>query len=433
MTEFTLDGIVAKAKLKPGTYRLFTDKNADMPWGGIIDDLVFTVPEAGVVTGGTPGLSAYDVWIAAGNTGTQADFLMSLKGKPGDPGTGAGLPGKSAYDLAVDAGFVGTVSQWLASLKGEPGTGAVGGNVYNMTIVGGTLPKPTTTAQLQALWDDAAANKYVVRLAPGTKINLDQTIVIKQTGHDGSVWGVDGGFAQIDWVGAAGQDMFRVEGINGEPNRGFVCVNFQFYGGGYDRAPAGACLRIYCPGGDNMAYYKPTLQNLYTSYATNGFVFEGAVFEFSNINLHAENHRGDGMVAISVGGAIMSNVFTIAPNMSRNGGYGINTGWSHNVIMGSFIQNSKGGIFGPEGLRVGAFNNGENTGEALFFLPGNAYGTVLYGNEASTGWMAPNNFGLPSTEMKYLLNGVASTLEHDGHIAGYNAADAHAAEIRVRK
>ena len=32
-----------------------------------------------------------------------------------------GVDGKSAYDIAVAHGFVGTEAEWLESLKGEPG------------------------------------------------------------------------------------------------------------------------------------------------------------------------------------------------------------------------------------------------------------------------------------------------------------------------
>lgn len=41
---------------------------------------------------GETGASAYDIWIAAGNTGTESDFLSSLKGEKGDIGeTGKGI------------------------------------------------------------------------------------------------------------------------------------------------------------------------------------------------------------------------------------------------------------------------------------------------------------------------------------------------------
>jgi hypothetical protein len=39
---------------------------------------------------GEDGLSAYQIWLNAGNTGTEADFLASLKGEKGDSGTGGG-------------------------------------------------------------------------------------------------------------------------------------------------------------------------------------------------------------------------------------------------------------------------------------------------------------------------------------------------------
>ena len=313
----------------------------------------------------------------------------------------------------------------------DPGPDPNPPDLGDIEMVG--LPLPKTGDELQAIINDAAAKGYVACLAPGTKLNLTKTIVIKQNSHGGEVWGINGNWAQLDWTGPAGQDMIRVEGVNGVSNRGFVFQQFQLYGGGYDKAPCGACFKITCPGGDSMSYYKSTIHSIYASYGTVGFVFEGAVFEFAPFNLHGENMREDGMRAVSMGGAIMSNCFNIAPNMSRNAGFGINTGYSHNIVMGSFINNSKGGVYAPGGLRVAAFNNGENTGEAVFQVPSNGYGSVLLANEGSTGWMAPNNFGAPSTQMRYLLAGQSSVTERDGHIATYGAAESHKEEIRVRK
>ncbi|MGP3737894.1 hypothetical protein ACTWJ9_33465 (plasmid) [Streptomyces sp. GDS52] len=81
---------------------------------------------------GADGASAYEVWLAAGNSGTEADFLGSLRGEPGTPGTSGadgqngavGEDGASAYEVAVAAGFTGSEMEWLASLtgpRGEPG------------------------------------------------------------------------------------------------------------------------------------------------------------------------------------------------------------------------------------------------------------------------------------------------------------------------
>lgn len=63
---------------------------------------------------GEAGLSSYEIAVANGYTDTVEAWLMSLKGNNGDPG-------KSAYELAVDLGYSGTPEQWLDALKGEPG------------------------------------------------------------------------------------------------------------------------------------------------------------------------------------------------------------------------------------------------------------------------------------------------------------------------
>ncbi|WP_223251767.1 hypothetical protein [Bacillus atrophaeus] len=80
------------------------------------------------------GKSAYDIAVDKGFSGTEEEWLASLKGEKGDKGstgaigakgdkgdTGAagkdGKDGLSAYELAVQQGFTGTLDEWLASLK----------------------------------------------------------------------------------------------------------------------------------------------------------------------------------------------------------------------------------------------------------------------------------------------------------------------------
>ena len=87
---------------------------------------------------GIDGKSAYESWLDAGNTGTEEDFINSLKGEKGDIGptgptgpTGAngkdgkdgkdGIDGKSAYESWLDAGNTGTEEDFINSLKGEKG------------------------------------------------------------------------------------------------------------------------------------------------------------------------------------------------------------------------------------------------------------------------------------------------------------------------
>lgn len=90
---------------------------------------------------GKDGLSAYDIAVTQGFTGSISDWIQSLKGDVGEPGS-QGIPGPqgetglqgdkgergekgeiglSAYELAVKNGYVGAEADWLFSLKGDPG------------------------------------------------------------------------------------------------------------------------------------------------------------------------------------------------------------------------------------------------------------------------------------------------------------------------
>ncbi|MBS5787081.1 MAG: hypothetical protein KIC98_04160 [Clostridioides difficile] len=64
---------------------------------------------------GLDGKSAYNIAIENGFTGSESEWIESLKGKNGDPGI-------SAYQVAVNDGFTGTESEWLDSFKGLDGT-----------------------------------------------------------------------------------------------------------------------------------------------------------------------------------------------------------------------------------------------------------------------------------------------------------------------
>ena len=66
---------------------------------------------------GANGKSAYEIAKAGGYTGTEEEWLESLKGADGTNGTN----GKSAYEIAKDGGYTGTEEEWLESLKGEKG------------------------------------------------------------------------------------------------------------------------------------------------------------------------------------------------------------------------------------------------------------------------------------------------------------------------
>ena len=85
---------------------------------------------------GEAGDSAYQVWIDEGNTGTEQEFLDSLKGIDGEPGD-PGADGDSAYQVWIDEGNTGTEQEFLDSLKGtdgDPGEGTEGKSAYEVWI-----------------------------------------------------------------------------------------------------------------------------------------------------------------------------------------------------------------------------------------------------------------------------------------------------------
>lgn len=110
MTDFILDGLAAKAKLKPGTYRVFTDGNEDMPWGGPVEGTEFTVSEPGQGGGGIgekgdkgdPGAAVTGPQGSAGATGEKG--AGGATGAAGAPG-GLGPAGNAlAYGHIVTSG-----------------------------------------------------------------------------------------------------------------------------------------------------------------------------------------------------------------------------------------------------------------------------------------------------------------------------------------
>ena len=201
------------------------------------------------------------------------------------------------------------------------------------------------------------AEGFLPMFDPRTDIEQSSTIVLEQRKNEGMTWGANGNHAKVRWVGPPGQDMIVIQGVKGVANRGLYLEKFNLDGGGYKRAPCGACLKLRAPFGDAGALYKFTLRDIYTSNGTYGIVLQGAVFEGMCENVHGENHAKDGMYMenLSVGtGApgIVSNIQLIHPNMSRNLGAGVRSVYSCNAAFGSFILNAEGGIVAPSGLQA---------------------------------------------------------------------------------
>ena len=100
-------------------YPVYRGEYADYTATASTDPTKYTWAKVKGETGPT-GKSAYQVWLSAGNTGTEADYLASLIGLPGKDGKD-GKDGKSAYQEWLDAGNTGTQADFLASLKGADG------------------------------------------------------------------------------------------------------------------------------------------------------------------------------------------------------------------------------------------------------------------------------------------------------------------------
>jgi hypothetical protein len=89
---------------------------------------------------GPTGKSAYQVWLELGNTGSKADFILSLKGPSGDDSTVPGPTGKSAYQVWLELGNTGSEADFILSLKGPSGDDS-------------TVPGPTGKSAYQ-VWLD---------------------------------------------------------------------------------------------------------------------------------------------------------------------------------------------------------------------------------------------------------------------------------------
>lgn len=89
---------------------------------------------------GTDGQSAYAIWLALGNTGSEADFINSLKGETG----------KSAYEIWLDLGNTGSEADFLNWLKGQKGDDGTSANhSWNGTKLTITSASGTSTADLK--------------------------------------------------------------------------------------------------------------------------------------------------------------------------------------------------------------------------------------------------------------------------------------------
>ena len=130
---------------------------------------------------GADGKSAYEIWLDAGNQGTETDFLNAIKGAKGDkgdkgdsgaPGTNGndGADGKSAYEIWLDAGNQGTETDFLNSLKGEKGDP---GNSLENLPNGSTIEKIYWEYSKSGSIPESEDSSYTVGQIRNTYYNVD--------------------------------------------------------------------------------------------------------------------------------------------------------------------------------------------------------------------------------------------------------------------
>ena len=183
---------------------------------------------------GEEGMSAYEVWLDLGNTGTEQDFIDSLKGPEGDPGD-PGTDGDSAYDVWIEAGNTGTEQEFLDSLKATDGND--GDSAYDIWIAAGnTGTEQEFLDSLKATDGNDGDSAYDIWIAAGNT-GTEQEFLDSLKATDGN----DGDSAYDIWIAAGNtgseQDFIdSLVGPQGEPGTSgastggvseFGCYNIQ--------------------------------------------------------------------------------------------------------------------------------------------------------------------------------------------------------------
>ena len=127
---------------------------------------------------GQDGLSAYDSWLAQGNTGTEADFLNGITGPAGNDGVD-GQDGLSSYDAWLAQGNTGTQADFLNGITGPQGpAGADGTGILSIQDNGDasiTIVLTDSTSQTINIYDSTLYSVgayapelggYIIRLSP---------------------------------------------------------------------------------------------------------------------------------------------------------------------------------------------------------------------------------------------------------------------------
>lgn len=125
---------------------------------------------------GQDGKSAYEIAVANGYVGDEAQWLASLKGRDGERGQD-GKNGLSAYELAEGELTYGTVKKWVASLKGAKGDDGKSATVTIGTVTTGETASVTNTGTET----EAVLNFVLPKGADGRDgVGIPQTLTLSE-------------------------------------------------------------------------------------------------------------------------------------------------------------------------------------------------------------------------------------------------------------
>jgi hypothetical protein len=182
---------------------------------------------------GQNGLSAYEIWLAQGNTGTESDFLNSVttgaQGIPGQNGAN-GQNGLSAYQIWLSQGNTGTESDFLTSIIGAVGAqgsqGVSGSNGSNGADGKNTLAKTTT--------ETAGANCTTggVKIEYGLDANNNGTLDVSEINASLTKYVCNGAVGATGATGAQGfQGPAGPQGATGLLSSGTATGNTAYWDG----------------------------------------------------------------------------------------------------------------------------------------------------------------------------------------------------------
>ena len=322
-------------------------------------------------TNGQDGDSAYQIWLNAGNTGTEADFLSAITGADGTNGTN-GQDGDSAYQIWLDAGNTGTEADFLNALKGTngaDGTNGVGvsgivdngdGTItYNFTdsnsstITNSVADGIITTSKLA---DNSVTSSKISDGAVSESKLADDSIGLSKI-QDASITN-----AKIASNAAIGFDKLDVTKAN---ITGLGLLDKDEILPGY-RVTLGSDAGISTTGGYSVAIGREALKNWEGSYntAVGSFALKSATSGSYNqaFGAYALTNRTTGSYATAFGAFALENLTTgtfntAVGNMSGNE---ITTG-SSNTLLGYNTSASSATGTNQTVIGAGATGAGDNT------------------------------------------------------------------------